>query len=121
MGLLGIVIVVAKIVRLRIAISNPTRADVIFPESALGKRILVRVEDAYAVQIEWLQCWFGDRRGAWLYRRIRGVDSSEVDPHERRKSISSERTFSENINGDEELERWLMQQAGSVAGTLRHQ
>lgn len=89
--------------------------------AALGKRGLVRVEDAYAVQIEWLQRWFGDRRGAWLYRRIHGVDSSEVDPHERRKSISSERTFFEDIDDDEELERRLMQQAGSVASTLRHQ
>ena len=87
--------------------------------AALEKRGLVRVEDAYAVQIEWLKRWFGDRRGAWLYRRIRGVDSSEVDPRERRKSISSERTFFEDINDDEELERRLMRQAGSVAGTLR--
>ena len=89
--------------------------------AALEKRGLVCVEDAYAVQIEWLQRWFGDRRGAWLYRRIRGVDPSEVDPQERRKSISSERTFSADIDDDEELERRLMQQAGSVAGTLRHQ
>ncbi len=89
--------------------------------AALRKRGLVRVEDAYAVQIEWLQRWFGDRRGRWLYRRIRGVDSSEVDPHERRKSISSERTFFEDIDDDEELERRLMQQAESVAGPLRHQ
>jgi DNA polymerase-4 len=87
--------------------------------AALEKRGLVRVEDAHAVQIEWLKRWFGDRRGAWLYRRIRGVDSSEVDPRERRKSISSERTFFEDINDDEELERRLMRQAGSVAGTLR--
>jgi DNA polymerase-4 len=87
--------------------------------AALEKRGLVRVEDAYAVQIEWLQRWFGDRRGAWLYRRIRGIDSSAVDPHESRKSISSERTFSEDIDDDEKLEQRLMQQAGSVAGTLR--
>jgi len=89
--------------------------------AALEKRGLVRVEDAYAVQIEWLQRWFGERRGAWLYRRIRGVDSSEVDPRERRKSISSERTFFADIDDDEELERRLMRQAGSVARTMRQQ
>ena len=88
--------------------------------AALEKRGLVRVEDAYGVQIEWLQRWFGETRGAWLYRRIRGVDSSEVDPRERRKSISSERTFFEDIDDDQELERHLMRQTGSVAGTLRH-
>lgn len=86
---------------------------------ALAKRGLVRVEDAYHVQVEWLQRWFGERRGAWLYRRIRGADSSEVDPHERRKSISSERTFSQDVDDDEELGRRLMQQSGSVAGTMR--
>ncbi len=88
--------------------------------AALEKRGLVTVEDAWHVQLEWLQKWLGQRRGAWLYRRIRGVDSSEVDPHDRRKSISSERTFFEDIAADDELERRLLQLSGSVASTLRH-
>lgn len=86
---------------------------------ALAKKGLVRVEDALEVQAEWLQRWFGQRRGAWLHKRIRGVDSSEVDPHESRKSISSERTFFADINDDEELELRLLKQAGSVAATMR--
>jgi DNA polymerase IV len=86
---------------------------------ALAARGLIRVEDALAVQMEWLQRWFGKRRGAWLYRRIRGVDESEVDPRERRKSISSERTFSRDIDSDDELGRRLLELSGSVAATLR--
>ena len=86
---------------------------------ALAKRGLVRVEDAMEVQVEWLQSWLGERRGAWLYRRIRGWDESEVDPHEARKSISAERTFFHDLDDDADLERRLLELAGSVAATLR--
>lgn len=86
---------------------------------ALRKRGLVRVEDALAVQPEWLDRWFGEGRGAWLYRRVRGIDSSPVDPAERRKSISSERTFFEDLSEDDDLERRLLELSNSVAATLR--
>jgi DNA polymerase-4 len=86
---------------------------------ALRRKGLVRVGEALGVQVEWLQRWFGKRRGAWLHRKIRGLDDSEVDPRESRKSISSERTFFNDVNSDGELERRLMKLAGSVAGTLR--
>ena len=86
---------------------------------SLGKRGLVTVADAMAVQPEWLERWFGARRGAWLHRRIRGIDGSAVDPSERRKSISSERTFFEDIDDDEDLDRRLQEMATSVGATLR--
>lgn len=86
---------------------------------ALARKGLVRVEDALGVQVEWLQAWFGERRGAWLYRRIRGMDDSEVDPYEGRKSISSERTFFRDLDDDADLERRLLELSGSVAATLR--
>lgn len=86
---------------------------------ALRRRGLVRVQDALEVQVEWLQRWLGARRGAWLYHRIRGEDDSEVDPHEVRKSISSERTFSRDLNRDGDLEERLLELCGSVAATLR--
>ena len=59
------------------------------------------------------------RRGAWLYRRVRGVDSSAVDPAERRKSISSERTFFTDLDQDDDLERRLLELVSSVGPTLR--
>lgn len=85
----------------------------------LAKRGLVTVADAMSVQPEWLERWFGPKRGAWLHRRIRGVDHSAVDPAERRKSISSERTFSRDIHDDDELEEKLLGLASSIASTLR--
>jgi DNA polymerase-4 len=88
---------------------------------ALSRRGLVRVADALDVQLEWLQAWLGERRGAWLYRRIRGLDDSEVDPYEGRKSISAERTFYHDLSDDDDLERRLLELVGSVAATLREQ
>lgn len=82
---------------------------------ALAKRGLVRVADALEVQPEWLQSWLGRRRGAWLHRLMRGLDDSAVDPDDVRKSISSERTFAQDLDSDTKLERWLLELSGSVA------
>jgi DNA polymerase-4 len=85
----------------------------------LRKRGLVHVRDAVEVQREWLEKWLGSRRGSWLYRRIRGVDESEVDPTERRRSISAERTFFRDLNTERELGRRLLEITTSVGGSLR--
>lgn len=85
----------------------------------LRKRGLVRVEEALGVQQEWLERWFGARRGRWLYARMRGMDSSEVGPREPRRSISSERTFFKDLKSDEDLERALLRLCRSVTHTLR--
>jgi len=87
---------------------------------ALRARGLVYVRDAVAVQREWLERWFGRSRGGWLWRRVRGLDASEVDPVERRRSISAERTFFKDLHEDEDLEERLLEISCSVAGTLRH-
>ena len=86
---------------------------------ALRRRGLVRIEDAIEVQQAWLERWFGAHRGRWLYLRMRGLDSSRVDPREPRKSISSERTFFQDLKSDEELERMLLRLCRSVTHTLR--
>jgi DNA polymerase-4 len=86
---------------------------------ALRKRGLVRVEEALEVQQPWLERWFGVHRGRWLYRRMRGLDSSRVDPREPRKSISAERTFFQDLKSDEDLERMLLRLCRSVTHTLR--
>ena len=86
---------------------------------ALRVRGLVRIEDALGLKQEWLERWFGARRGHWLYRRMRGLDASRVDPREPRKSISSERTFFQDLNSDEDLERVLLRLCRSVTHTLR--
>jgi DNA polymerase-4 len=86
---------------------------------SLAERGLVRVEDALGVRPEWWVRWYGERRGMWLHDRIRGVASDEVHEGERRKSISSERTFSGDIDDDAELERRLLSLVGGVGHALR--
>jgi DNA polymerase-4 len=50
---------------------------------------------------------------------MRGLDSSRVDPREPRKSISSERTFFQDLKSDEDLERVLLRLCRSITHTLR--
>ena len=85
----------------------------------LKKKGLKTCAEAAAVEREWLARWFGPHRGAWLWERVRGIDASEVDARERRKSISSERTFFADIDDDDELERRLLELSCSVGGQLR--
>ncbi|MYA63119.1 MAG: DNA polymerase IV [Gemmatimonadetes bacterium] len=85
----------------------------------LGKKGLATCAEAAAVEREWLARWFGPHRGAWLWERVRGIDASEVDARDRRKSISSERTFFADIDDDDELERRLLELSCSVGGQLR--
>ena len=86
---------------------------------SLRLRGLVSVEDALLVEEPWLKKWFGDTRGGWLYRRIRGIDGSRVNPREPRKSVSSERTFAQDISADSSLERELLKLSVSVGAHLR--
>ena len=73
---------------------GPSLAD------ALRARGLVRVADARRVERSWLCRWFGEGRGAWLHDRVRGVDPTPVSADGARRSVSSERTFAEDIAGD---------------------
>ncbi len=86
---------------------------------ALRKKGLIRIEEALGVEQAWLERWFGPGRGRWLYRRMRGLDASRVDPREARRSISSERTFFKDLTSDEDLERALLRLSRSVTHSLR--
>jgi DNA polymerase-4 len=86
---------------------------------ALARRGLVTVQDALPVEQSWLERWLGAKRGGWLYRRVRGLDRSRVDPHEPRRSVSSERTFARDLDSDARLERELMKLSVSVGRHLR--
>lgn len=87
----------------------------------LERRGLRTVAEAAAVEKEWLAQWFGRGRGQWLWERVRGIDPSEVAAGERRKSVSAERTFFEDLRDDEEIERRLLGLCCSVGRQLRAQ
>ncbi len=85
----------------------------------LKKKGLATCAEAAGVERWWLARWFGPARGAWLWERVRGIDPSEVDVRDRRRSISSERTFFADINDGDELERHLLRLSGGVGRRLR--
>jgi DNA polymerase-4 len=87
----------------------------------LARRGLVRVEDALRAGDDWLARWFGEDRGRWLSKRIRGMDGSPMNPHEPRKSISSENTFLRDLDDDVGVERELLRLVVSVSSSLRRQ
>ena len=87
----------------------------------LHRKGLRTVREALDVDEDWLERWFGERRGAWLHDRLRGMGDDDVDPSRERKSISSERTFHEDIDDDEALDGWMLRLSESVGSTLRHQ
>ena len=86
---------------------------------ALQERGLVRVEDILPIERVWLDRWFGESRGRWLWERARGLDDSTVNPREPRKSVSSERTFASDILDDALLEKEILKLVTSVGAALR--
>jgi DNA polymerase-4 len=61
------------------------------------------------------------RFGSWgrvLWERVRGIDDRPVHTHRERKSLSTERTFPENIRSLEEIDRLLDAMAAEVARGL---
>jgi DNA polymerase IV len=63
--------------------------------------------------------WFGDREGQWLFDRVRGIDSAQVEGHGEQKSMSREETFSSDVSDDATLERELFALVARVASDLR--
>jgi DNA polymerase-4 len=85
----------------------------------LAKKGLTTVRDALKVDHAWLVRWLGDTRARWLAHRMQGRDDTPVTSRDPRKSISSERTFSRDLQTDAELENHLLRLTVSVATTLR--
>ena len=88
--------------------------------SRLSERGLRTVKDVLALDDAALARLVGPRDGAWLARRVRGVDSGEVaTEREAAKSISRDDTFPVDINDDLMLEGELTELVGRAAGDLR--
>jgi DNA polymerase-4 len=80
---------------------------------------LTTVRDALEHDVAALTQWFGERTGEWLYRRIRGIDHTAIEPGRRAKSISRDETFAEDISSDTHLRRELLRLADRATGDLR--
>ena len=82
----------------------------------LGMR---RVPDVLQYDVPTLTQWLGAREAEWLYRRVRGLDASEVEGHGDAKSISRDETFSADINDDPSLARELLALVTRATADLR--
>jgi DNA polymerase IV len=61
----------------------------------------------------------GERRGAWLYHRLRGEHEGDVDPHAPARSLSRDETFARDLHEDAELARELRRLVRRLAADLR--
>lgn len=85
----------------------------------LERHGLRTVTDVLGHDLATLCGWLGERAGAWLYDRARGIDEREVSAGNQQKSLSREDTFPQDIAGDPELERELLRLVVRATGDLR--
>jgi DNA polymerase IV len=88
-------------------------------QETLKRYGLVRVADALKVDAATFAQWLGPRSGRWLFERIRGRSSHDVDTVGASKSMSHEETFSRDLVSDEALETRLLRLVTSLAAELR--
>jgi DNA polymerase IV len=80
---------------------------------------LEKVTDALHLTEKQLTAMLGDRRGMWLYRRMRGQDDSAVDTQHTARSISRDETFARDISDDPELKHRLRVLGRRLADDVR--
>lgn len=61
----------------------------------------------------------GEREGAWLFARVRGIDTSPVESREIPQSLSRDETFPRDITDDEPLTAQLLRLADRATADLR--
>lgn len=87
--------------------------------AALDRRGIRTVAEARALDRGMLEGWLGAGRGGWLWERVRGIDTSPVEPRSPAKSLGHERTFPRDLLGDAPIGTELLRLAGEVGAGLR--
>jgi DNA polymerase-4 len=88
-------------------------------QATLGGFGLVRVTDALRVDEATLARWLGERTGRWLFERIRGRGSDDVDVSGESLTMSHEETFPTDLTSDDALETRLLGLVTHLAHDLR--
>ena len=89
--------------------------------ATLERMGLDTIADAQQWKVSDLQSRLGERAGAWLDDRVRGIDDSVVTPREAQKQVSREETFGRDLHDDDLIERELLRLAVRVSTDLRRQ
>lgn len=95
----------------------------------VGPRFAQRLEQLGLVYIREAQGWteeqlvrrIGERAGAWLHHKVRGLDDSIVTNRERQKQVSREETFGRDLHDEATLEKHLLRLAVRVSTDIRKQ
>ena len=88
-------------------------------QERLAKFGLRRVDDVLRHGRRTLETWLGEREGAWLYDRVRGIGGATVDARGEAQSISRDDTFPADVSDDAGLERLLLERVDTASSDLR--
>ncbi len=68
---------------------------------------------------ETLVGWLGEREGAWLHERARGIDRAPVEANREAKSVSRDETFATDLDDDGALAAKLLALADRASADVR--
>jgi DNA polymerase IV len=85
----------------------------------LARYGLVAMADGLALPERQLVALLGERRGPWLYRRMRGIDETPVGGHDVARSLSRDETFARDLDDDAEIARELRVLVRRLGADLR--
>jgi len=88
-------------------------------QERLGRFGLRTVRDVVRCDRETLIGWLGEREGAWLHERARGVDRAQVETNREAKSVSRDETFATDLNDDAALAARLLGLADRASAEVR--
>jgi DNA polymerase IV len=80
---------------------------------------LKSMADGLALSEKQVDALLGDRRGPWLYRRMRGIDDTPIGNHDAAKSISRDETFAADLHDDAAIARELRVLVRRLGADLR--
>lgn len=80
---------------------------------------LKRIPDGRALPEKQLLALLGERRGRWLYRRMRGLDDTPVAVDDVARSMSRDETFARDLHDDADLTRELRVLVRRLGADLR--
>ena len=88
-------------------------------QERLARFGLRTVRDVVPHDRETLVGWLGEREGAWLHERARGVDRAPVEANRETKSVSRDETFATDLDDDGALAAKLLALADRASADVR--
>ncbi len=88
-------------------------------QERLARFGLRTVRDVVRHDRETLVGWLGEREGAWLHERARGIDRAPVEANREAKSVSRDETFATDLDDDGALGAKLLALADRASADVR--